>query len=324
LTEEANRIKIILQNEKEFNQQLINGWNEVSNKFGDNRRTKILMNEPIEEAPEKILKEITIFINLNGEYMVKEGKSVLKSFKKGKVVYKMSGTTIENFYIFSNLGKCYCVNGEKFYSEPNGKIENFLKFENDEEVVGTYNPNQDKGSVFFIATRLGQIKKLEVEEITSIKKNKTFITLQDLDKVIDVKCGEGDEKVAMASEEGLIVIFEGSILSSTKLQSRGVLGMKLKLTDEICSMDLINSNTNAICTITTQGYIKKTKIEEYPTTTRGTKGRFVCKLNDDKLAEIKAVDDVNSTFYSRTFNEINLNDIPFGQRVSRGVDILKM
>ena len=324
LTEEANRIKIILQNEKEFNQQLINGWNEVSKKFGDKRRTKIYSNLIEDEKPQQIIRNITILINLNGEYIVKEGKFNLKSFKKGKVIYKMEGTTLENFYVFSNLGKCYCVNGEKFYNSPSGKIQDFLKFEENEEVIGIYNP-EIKEEVVFIATKLGQIKKLELTEIKSIKKEKSYISLADHDSVIEVKFGYGDEKVAMASESGLIVVFEGDIISSTKLPSKGVLGMKLKeLTDEVVSMDLITDNTEYICSITTKGFIKKTNIEEYPITARGTKGRFVCKLNDDTLAEIMAFNKEDTIKYSKVFNEINVNDIPVAQRTGRGIDIFKM
>lgn len=324
LTEEANRIKIILQNEKEFNQQLINKWEEVSHKFGDSRRTKILMEEPIEEKPEKILKEITILINLNGDYIVKEGKSNLKSFKKGKVVYKMNGTTSENYYIFSNLGRCYCISGEKIFGESTGKIQELLKFEEKEEIIGSFASDME-AKVAFIVTKLGQIKKLNVEEIKSIKKDKVYINLQDYDNVVDIKFGYGDEKIAIASQDGYIVVFDGSIISETKLPSKGILGIKLKeLTDEVVSMDLITDKTEYICTITTKGFIKKTKIEEYPLTTRGTKGRFACKLNEDKLIEIMAFNKGDTIRYSKAFYEINVEEIPVGVRTARGVDILKM
>ena len=324
LTEEANRIKIILQNEKEFNQQLINGWEETSRKFGDARRTKILMEEPVEEKPEKILKEITILINLNGDYIVKEGKSNLKSFKKGKVVYKMNGTTAENYYIFSNLGRCYCVSGEKIFGEPTGKIQEILKFEEKEEIIGSLSSDME-AKVAFIVTKLGQIKKLSLEEIKSIKKDKTYIGLQEHDSVVDIKFGFGDEKIAIASQSGYIVIFEGGIISETKLPSKGVLGIKLKeLTDEVVSMDLITDKTKYLCTITTKGFIKKTEIEEYPTTTRGTKGRLACKLNDDNLIEIIAFNEGDNIRYSKVFNEINTEIVPKGARTARGTDILKM
>ena len=62
MTKEANRIKIILNNENEFNQQLINGWNEISTKFGDARRT-IVYNDYQDEQPPKEIKNIDVYIN---------------------------------------------------------------------------------------------------------------------------------------------------------------------------------------------------------------------------------------------------------------------
>ena len=325
LTEEANRIKIILENEKEFNQQLINGWNEVSKKFGDKRRTKIYNNLIEDEKPQKIIKNIAIYININGDYIAKEEKpKQLKSFKKGKVKFIMSGTTEETFYVFTNLGRCYCVNYDKFMQKGEGNIREFLNFSEDEEEIATYNPSTKCNEVF-VATKLGMIKKLEIEEILSIKKSKAFITLQEYDKVIDVLFGTGNEKVAMASQVGNIVLFDGAIINTSKLPSKGIIGMKLKeLTDEVVSAALVTNNDNFICTITTAGYAKKTELEEYPVTTRGTKGRLACKLNNDELIEIKPVSNSDTVLNSKVFGQIPVESIPTAGRTSHGTDLLKM
>ena len=104
LTEEATRLKIILNNQKEFNQQLINGWNEVSKKFGDSRRT-IVYNNYEDEKPQKLIKNLDIYINLHDKYIVKDrGKQKVKVCKKDRIVYSMSGTTEDNFYLFTNIG----------------------------------------------------------------------------------------------------------------------------------------------------------------------------------------------------------------------------
>ncbi len=325
LTEEANRIKIILENEKEFNQQLINGWNEISKKFGDKRRTKIYNNLIEDEKPQKIIKNIAIYININGDYIAKEEKpKQLKSFKKGKVKFIMSGTTEETFYVFTNLGRCYCVNYDKFIQKGEGNIREFLNFSEDEEEIATYNPSTKCNEVF-VATKFGMIKKLEIEEILSIKKSKAFITLQEYDKVIDVLFGTGNEKVAMASQVGNIVLFDGAIINTSKLPSKGIIGMKLKeLTDKVVSAALVTNNDNFICTITTAGYAKKTELEEYPVTTRGTKGRLACKLNNDELIEIKPVSNSDTVLNSKVFGQIPVESIPTAGRTSHGTDLLKM
>ena len=326
LTEEANKIKIILQNEKEFNQQLINGWNDISKKFGDKRRTKIYNNFIDDEKPQKIIKNITIYININNDYIVKEEKSKpLKSFKKGKIKFIMNGTTEEKFYVFTNIGKCYYVDAVKLSDSKEGNFSDFLKLDEKEEIVASYGGSKIN-EVAYIATKLGLIKKVACSEILSIKKSKNYITLQEHDSVIDVVfTNESSEKVCMGSKEGNVVIFDGSNISCTKFPSKGILGMKIDpLADEVVTMSIINEAHTQLCTITTAGYIKRTNLEEYPITMRGTKGRLAHKYNNDNLIEIVPISNSDFICNSKVFGEIPISTIPEASRTSRGIDILKM
>lgn len=325
LTQEANRIKIILQNEKEFNQQLINGWNEISKKFGDKRRTLVYDNLIEEEKPQKVIKDISFFINIFDDYMIKEGKSKIKSFNKGRIKFSMNGTSADHYYIFTNLGKCHCLDIEKI-NKTKGKINELVNLsdEEGEKIIGSYNPVRSE-QYAFVATKLGMIKKMEISEITSIKKSKTYITLQEHDEVIGLIFNDGNKNIALASQEGNIVIFDGSIINVTKLPSKGIIGMKLKdLVDEVTSIESISPYDKFICTVTSFGFVKRTNIEEYPVTTRGTKGRLACKLNEDKLIEIKAITGEEEFCQFYTIGEVPVHTIPEGARTSRGIDMLKM
>lgn len=325
LTQEANRLKIILQNEKEFNQQLINGWNEVSKKFGDNRRTKVYDNFIEDDKPQQIIKNITVYININNDYIVKEEKDKkIASFKRGKVKFIMTGTTNEYFYVFSSLGRCYYTDFAKIDTEKEGNIKDFLKFEENEEIINIFNPSHEECKEVVVATKLGMIKKIDINEIFTIKKSKNYITLGEYDSVIDVFFGEGNEKIAMASQVGNIVIFDGSIINRTKLPSKGIAGIKLGLTEEAASFCFITEDTKYLVTFTTAGYTKKTPIEEYPTTTRATKGRLVCKLINDEVIEIQGIKENQNIIHSKVFGEIETEKIPKSGRVSHGVDLLKI
>ena len=122
--------------------------------------------------------------------------------------------------------------------------------------------------------------------------------MQDYDEVIGIVFNDGNKNIALASSEGNIVIFDGSIITSTKTPSRGVAGMKLKeLTDEVASITSVSPYDKYVCTVTSAGFVKRTSIEEYPTTTRGTKGRLACKLNEDKLIEISLNNSFNLEDY---------------------------
>ena len=322
LTEEANRIKIILENEKEFNQQLINGWNENSKKFGDSRRT-IIYNNYQDEQPPKQIKNIDVYINLHDKYIVKDrGKQKIKVYKKDRIVYIMSGTTEDNFYLFTNVGKCYKVAMENFAEETEGDIAQKLGYAENEHTVGSYNPFAQDKFVFFI-TKYGLIKKMEVNEFLSMKKTCSVITLNDHDEVVTILFGNGNEEIIMASKQGQAVHFEGTNITSYKRSSKGVQGMKLEpLIGEIADAAFITDKTAYIVTDTSNAMIKKTPISEFPIQGRATKGRIAHKLNDGEiLVEIYGLEEDEKIYYSENFGDIEVENIPELGRDKKGAKI---
>lgn len=322
LTQEANRIKIILENEKEFNQQLINGWDEVSKKFGDTRRTIIYDNYQ-DEKPPKLIKNIDIYINLHDKYIVKDrGKQKIRVYKKDRIVYTMSGTTEDNFYLFTNIGKCYKVSLESFTEETEGDISKKLGYAEGEHTVGSYNPFAQDKYVFFF-TKFGLIKKMEINEFLSMKKTCSVITLNDLDEVVTVLFGNGNEEIIMASKQGQAVRFEGANITSYKRNSKGIQGMKLEpLVGEIADAAFVTADTAYIITDTSDAMIKRTPISEFPTQGRATKGRIAHKLNDGEiLVEIYGISEDEKVYYSENFGDIELENIPELGRDKKGAKI---
>ena len=322
LTEEATRLKIILNNQKEFNQQLINGWNEVSKKFGDSRRT-IVYNNYEDEKPQKLIKNLDIYINLHDKYIVKDrGKQKVKVYKKDRVIIKMSGTTEDNFYLFTNVGKCYKVAMESFMEETDGDIAKKLSYEENEHTIGYYNPFAQDKFIFFI-TKYGLIKKMETSEFLNIKKASFVITLNEYDEVVTVLFGNGEEEIIMASKQGLAVHFEGANIAAYKRSGKGVQGMKIEpLVGEIADAAIITSETAYIVTDTSDALIKKTPISEFPLQGRATKGRIAHKLNDGEvLVEIYGLNADELMYYSENFGDIEVENIPELGRDKKGSKI---
>ena len=322
LTEEATRLKIILNNQKEFNQQLINGWNEVSKKFGDSRRT-IVYNNYEDEKPQKLIKNLDIYINLHDKYIVKDrGKQKVKVYKKDRIVIKMSGTTEDNFYLFTNIGKCYKVAMESFMEETDGDIAKKLSYEENEHTIGYYNPFAQDKFIFFI-TKYGLIKKMETSEFLNIKKASSVITLNEYDEVVTILFGNGEEEIIMASKQGLAVHFEGANIAAYKRSGKGVQGMKIEpLVGEIADAAIITSETAYIVTDTSDALIKKTPISEFPLQGRATKGRIAHKLNDGEvLVEIYGLNTDESMYYSENFGDIEVENIPELGRDKKGSKI---
>jgi len=323
LTQEANRLIIILNNENEFNQQLINGWNEVSKKFGDSRRT-IVYDDYKDEEPPKEIKNIDVYITSKDKYVVKDrSKNKLKVYKKDKIKYIMSGTTEDNFYVFTNLGKCYKTTMESFTEETEGDIAAKLNYEKNEHTVAIYNPFEQANSVYFI-TKLGMVNKMNTEEFLKIKKEKTILSFKDEnhDELVSVLFGDGTEEMIIATKDNLAVHFDTTSFRELKSGSKGVVGIKIGLNDEVVSATLVTKDTTHIATITSSALIKRTPIEEFPVQARGTKGRMVHKLIDDEqLIEIKSLTADDRICYSENFGDIEIENIPELNRNSRGAKI---
>ena len=322
LTEEATRLKIILNNQKEFNQQLINGWNEVSKKFGDSRRT-IVYNNYEDEKPQKLIKNLDIYINLHDKYIVKDrGKQKVKVYKKDRIVYSMSLGIEDNFYLFTNIGKCYKVAMESFTEETEGDIAKKLSYEEDEHTIGCYNPFAQNKYIFFI-TKYGLIKKMETSEFLNIKKASSVITLNEYDEVVTVLFGEGNEDIIIASKQGQAVHFALNDIVAYKRGGKGVAGMKLEpLVGEVADAALITSETAYIVTDTSDALIKRTPISEFPIQGRATKGRIAHKLNEGEvLVEIYGLAADETMYYSENFGDIEVENIPEIGRDKKGAKI---
>jgi len=322
LTEEATRLKIILNNQKEFNQQLINGWNEVSKKFGDSRRT-IVYNNYEDEKPQKLIKNLDIYINLHDKYIVKDkGKQKIKVYKKDRIVYSMSLGIEDNFYLFTNVGKCYKVAMESFTEETEGDVAKKLSYEEGEHTIGCYNPFAQNKYIFFV-TKYGLIKKMETSEFLNIKKASSVITLNEYDEVVTVLFGEGNEDIIIASKQGQAVHFALNDIVAYKRGGKGVAGMKLEpLVGEVADAALITSETAYIVTDTSDALIKRTPISEFPIQGRATKGRIAHKLNESEvLVEIYGLAADETMYYSENFGDIEVENIPEIGRDKKGAKI---
>lgn len=322
LTEEATKLKIILNNQKEFNQQLINGWNEVSKKFGDSRRTIVYDNYE-DEKPQKLIKNLDIYINLHDKYIVKDrGKQKIKVYKKDRIVYSMSGTTEDNFYLFTNIGKCYKVALESFAEETEGDIAKKLSYEEGEHTIGCYNPFAQNKYIFFV-TKYGLIKKMGTSEFLNIKKASSVITLNEYDEVVTVLFGEDNEDIIIASKQGQAVHFALNDIVAYKRGGKGVAGMKLEpLVGEVADAALITSETAYIVTDTSDALIKRTPISEFPIQGRATKGRIAHKLNEGEvLVEIYGLAADETMYYSENFGDIEVENIPEIGRDKKGAKI---
>lgn len=336
-TIKANAIKEILSSEEKIKSEMINEIHKLSNKYGDERRTKNINlefknddeEEPIEE------KELLIHCTNLGNIYTQETSTLLtqKRGGKGTRIRLQKGETITNtiednnlssLIIFTSLGKMYAMSTDDLPINNRINLYSQFDFEEDEKIT-TITTFQKKDSVkyYIFITKNGMVKKTLSREYM-IRKGKSIkaINLRDGDSVVNV-CFCNDDNLGLLTSAGNFVIIDTSEINAIGRVSMGVKGIKLIGNETIISGKIIPSTTNTILSITEKGKIKKSEYEEFGISSRGVRGSKIQKINDDddKIVDFAPIVNNNeiTIISSQNILKINSDEIKVSNRLSVGV-----
>ena len=334
LQKEAKRIHSILESEVLFNEQLINGWIEVAEKFGDARRTKIIElaegndNEPIER------KQLTLSFTNKGAVFVYESSSLytqrrngvgskFKLDKEEYVIDSIIGENTDTILFFTSHGNFYHAKLGNFGIDEKLYLSNFVEILPYEHIVAAAIAGTKKYIIF--VTKKGIVKKTEFSEY-NLKRNvgATAIKLDDNDSIVSVLFTT-NEKIGIMSKNGNFILISSEKIRPIGRVARGVCGMKLNEDDEVVSARVLEEGTSYITSVSSLGYIKSSPLTEISLTERATKGRRIQKV-DDPLVDFlftKSGEDflvVSSAAQIR----LNLNDVPTLSMGAQGVKSIKL
>ena len=285
---------------------------EIKDKYADERRTSIDMTAIDYIEDESLIPVDNIMISLTDKgYIKRLSTSTYKSQNRGGVGIKgmttneednvnilLTASTHDDILFFSNKGKVYRMRG---YEIPEGSrqskglpIVNILPIEKEEMItsiipISKDNVDDTQSLIFF--TRSGLVKRTNISEFESIRTNgKIAITLKEEDELISVKQTFGDDEVIMAADNGRMVRFNEKEVRMMGRSASGVKGIELDGA-KVIGAEVVNKS-QLILVVTENGYGKKTDVEEYRLTHRGSKG--VKALNvTDKNGLIVAFKSVN-------------------------------
>ena len=290
LLKEIEELKAILASEKLVLDIIKKEMLEIKAKYSDERRTHIDMTaiEYIED--EALIPQEEVMITLtNKNYIKRITKDTYKSQNRGGVGIKGITTTDEDFVeqlisvnthdhilFFSDKGKVYRLKGYNIpeYSRT-GKglpIINILALEKEEKIntMLKVSPN-DTNKCLIFSTKQGLVKRTNLSEFDNIRQSgKIAITLKEDDELISVKLTDGNSQVLMCSSHGRMVRFNENEIRIMGRTASGVRG--INLIDDICVGTEISELGKQLLVVTENGYGKKTDIEEYRETKRGSKG----------------------------------------------------
>ncbi len=273
---------------------------ELADKFGDDRRTELMVGEALSIEDEDLIEveEVVITLSHNG-YMKRMPITEFKTQNRGGRGVKGMGTNDDDFVetilststhdlilFFTNTGKVYKA---KAYEIPEyGRTAkgipalNFLGIDNDEhiEAMVAFRGTPDETEQFFFTTKLGTVKRTAVTEFQNIRQSGLIaINLNEGDELISVKVTNGDQNIVIGTKDGYAASFHEEDVRSMGRNATGVRGINLRDGDEVVGADILEPDSYVLA-ISENGYGKGTKAEEYGIRRRGGKGVKTFKITE--------------------------------------------
>ena len=321
---------------------------EMQEKFGDERKTKIVAAEGEINVEDLIKEEQTVIALTHFGYIKRMPVDTYRSQRRGGkgitgiatkeddfVKEIFTASTHDTILFFSNKGKLYRLKGyeipEAGRTAKGTAIVNLLSLDAGEKVSTIITiQNFAEGKYLLFGTRKGFIKKTPIMEYNSARKTGLqAITLREDDELIDVRLTDGEDNVVLVTREGLAITFDEKDVRPMGRKSQGVIGIRLNNEDEVIGMEsIIRGSQSTLLAITENGFGKRTELDEYRVQTRGGKGVLTYKITPKtgKIVGVKIVDEQDDIMLitdTGTIIRLNVSGISILGRSTQGVTLMR-
>ncbi len=341
-------LKEILSSERLVFEIIKEELTEIKNKYGDERKTKIMAAEGEFEEEDLIKEEQCVVALTHFGYIKRMPIDTYKSQRRGGkgitgistreddfVKQIFTASTHDTILFFTNKGKLYRLKGyeipEAGRTAKGTAIVNLLSLDNGEKVsavipIGVFADEK----YLLMATKNGLIKKTALKEYDTVRKSGLqAITLKEDDELIGVRLTDGQDNVVLVTKKGMSITFSEKDVRPIGRVAQGVMGIRLDKDDAVIGMESIISGSNAtLLAITENGFGKRTELEEYRVQIRGGKGVTTYKVTP-KTGNIVGIrianeeDDVMLITDTGTIIRLNVKDISVLGRVTQGVTLMR-
>lgn len=321
---------------------------EIKDKYGDERRTKIVAAEGELELEDLVEEETTVVALTHFGYIKRMPIDTYRSQKRGGKGITGIATREEDFVkkifvasthdtilFFTNKGKLYKLKGyeipEAGRTARGTAIVNLLSLDPGEKVSAVI-PIQNfaEGKYLLMATKNGLIKKTALTEYNSARKTGLQgITLKEDDELIAVRLTDGQDNVVLVTRNGICITFDEKEVRPIGRVSQGVIGIRLDEDDAVIGMESVIAGGKAtLLAITENGFGKRTELDEYRVQLRGGKGVITYKITPKtgKIVGVRVTteeDDVMLITDTGTIIRINVKDISILGRSTQGVTLMR-
>ena len=322
---------------------------EVKRKFGDPRRTELMVGEVLSLEDEDLIEESNVLITLSNKGYIKRldqdeftaqkrgGRGVQGTGVKDDDFVRelVSTSTHDRLLFFTNKGRVYRLKGyeipEYGRTAKGLPIVNLLKLDDGESIQTIINVAQDRSedAYLFFTTRSGLVKRTSVAEFANIRQNGLkALNLKDEDELINVFLTDGNTDVIIGTKFGYSVRFKESVVRNMGRSATGVRGVNLRPGDQVVGASVI-TDQDEVLIITEKGYGKRTRAEEYPTKGRGGKGIKTANVADKNgplagLMTVKGDEDLMIITNTGVMIRTSVANISKTGRSTMGVKVMRL
>ena len=321
---------------------------EIRDKYGDERKTKIVAAEGDIDVEDLIKEERCVITLTHFGYVKRMPIDTYKSQKRGGkgitgiatreedfVKQIFTASTHDTILFFSNQGKVYRLRGyevpEAGRTAKGTAIVNLLSLNGGEKISAVIPiSNFAEGKYLLMATQNGLIKKTSLSEFNNVRKSGLIaINLKEEDALIDVKLTDGEDNVVLVTKKGMSITFDEKDVRPMGRAATGVIGIKLADDDSVIGMESIIAGSKAtLLSITENGFGKRTELDEYRVQTRGGRGVMTYKVTP-KTGNIVGIriagedEDVMLITDTGTIIRLHISEISILGRVTQGVTLMR-
>ena len=323
---------------------------EVSQKYGDDRRTYIAYDASEDFNEEDLIRDEAVLISITERGYVKRvpaktfrtqgrgGRGVMGHTTKDEdeVVLLIPARSLETLLFFSDRGKVY---SEKTYQLPDADrtakgvpIINILDLGPGENITAVVPvPDFDTAEYCMFATRKGRVKRVSLSAFASVRRSGVIaIKLAEDDELEWVRLTTGKNEIIIVTEKGQAVRYHEKLVRSMGRTAAGVIGVRMKRGDRVASMEVVDPDADLLV-VTTAGYGKRTPLREYKPRGRGTRGvmtidkKAIGIIGDIAAARVvHEADHLTIMSANGVMLRTTVKEISKSSRVTKGVTLMNM
>lgn len=343
------KLEAILADENEILKIIKEELLEIKEKYGDERRSKIINHELGKFSDEELIPEEQVVVTVTSENYIKrslateyrrqnrggKGKRGMATKEEDVIEHVVLASTHDYLLFFTNKGRVFRL---KTYEVPAAGLNakgvaavNLLQLHPEEVVTAVikHDPKQKTG-YFFMTTKQGTVKKTKIEDYNNIRTSGLIaIKIDEGDELKWIRPTNGDNEVVISTSLGQAIRFHENDVRPMGRTARGVRGMRLRPGDVVVGMDIVEEESN-IFVISEKGYGKRTKISQFSPHKRGGVGIRSAVVNSKtgNLVSVKSLTDETPEVIIISTNgqtiRLGLKDIPALGRTTQGVRIMRL